>query len=76
MKLVPRITAKKCAPAHLLKRMPVIHCLAADRPGAAVNNPRQVAPYHYSQRFGPLPPCFSLDSPTGRTATVWFPIPR
>src|SRR5439155_23835599 len=29
------------------------------RPGVAVNNPRQVAPYHYSQRFGPLPPCFA-----------------
>jgi chorismate lyase/3-hydroxybenzoate synthase len=37
----------------------VIHCLAADAPGHAVNNPRQVAPYHYSQRFGPLPPCFA-----------------
>jgi len=37
----------------------VIHCLATDAPGVAVNNPRQVAPYHYSQRFGPLPPCFA-----------------
>jgi chorismate lyase/3-hydroxybenzoate synthase len=37
----------------------VIHCLAAREPGVAVNNPRQVAPYHYSQRFGPLPPCFA-----------------
>jgi chorismate lyase / 3-hydroxybenzoate synthase len=37
----------------------VVHCLAGDEPGAAVNNPRQVAPYHYSQRFGPLPPCFA-----------------
>jgi chorismate lyase/3-hydroxybenzoate synthase len=37
----------------------VIHCLAADSPGSALNNPRQVAPYHYSQRFGPLPPCFA-----------------
>ena len=37
----------------------VIHCLAADAPGQAINNPRQVAPYHYSQRFGPLPPCFA-----------------
>jgi chorismate lyase/3-hydroxybenzoate synthase len=33
--------------------------LATDAAGAAVNNPRQVAPYHYSQRFGPLPPCFA-----------------
>ena len=37
----------------------VVHCLATDAAGAAVNNPRQVAPYHYSQRFGPLPPCFA-----------------
>jgi chorismate lyase/3-hydroxybenzoate synthase len=33
--------------------------LRPDAAGAAVNNPRQVAPYHYSQRFGPLPPCFA-----------------
>lgn len=37
----------------------VVHCLATDAVGSAVNNPRQVAPYHYSQRFGPLPPCFA-----------------
>jgi chorismate lyase/3-hydroxybenzoate synthase len=37
----------------------IVHCLATDAAGAAVNNPRQVAPYHYSQRFGPLPPCFA-----------------
>jgi chorismate lyase / 3-hydroxybenzoate synthase len=37
----------------------VIHCLSATKTGHAVANPRQVAPYHYSQRFGPLPPCFA-----------------
>jgi chorismate lyase/3-hydroxybenzoate synthase len=37
----------------------VVHCLTTDSAGTAVNNPRQVAPYHYSQRFGPLPPCFA-----------------
>jgi enamine deaminase RidA (YjgF/YER057c/UK114 family) len=37
----------------------VIHCLAAERPGLAIANPRQVQPFHYSQRFGPLPPCFA-----------------
>lgn len=37
----------------------VIHCLAATRPGRAVQNPRQVAPYDYSARFGPRPPCFA-----------------
>lgn len=37
----------------------VIHCLAADEPGRAVDNPRQVPPHRYSRRFGPLPPCFA-----------------
>jgi chorismate lyase/3-hydroxybenzoate synthase len=37
----------------------LIHCLATDARGIPINNPRQVAPYHYSQRFGPLPPCFA-----------------
>jgi chorismate lyase/3-hydroxybenzoate synthase len=37
----------------------IVHCLAMARPGAAVENPRQVAPYHYSKRFGPLPPAFA-----------------
>lgn len=37
----------------------VIHCLSADRPGEPLNNPRQVAPYHYSKRFGSSPPCFA-----------------
>lgn len=37
----------------------VIHCLASDRPGRAVDNPRQTAPYRYSRKYGPLPPCFA-----------------
>ncbi|HTL30924.1 MAG TPA: hypothetical protein VL282_16960 [Tepidisphaeraceae bacterium] len=37
----------------------VVHCLAMQQPGKAVDNPRQVAPYHYSRRFGPLPPAFA-----------------
>jgi chorismate lyase/3-hydroxybenzoate synthase len=36
-----------------------IFCLCADKPSTPLNNPRQVAPYHYSKRFGPLPPCFA-----------------
>jgi chorismate lyase/3-hydroxybenzoate synthase len=37
----------------------VLHCLAADEPGLPVENPRQVSAYHYSRRFGPMPPCFA-----------------
>ena len=37
----------------------VIHCLADGRPGTPVENPRQRAAYRYSQRYGPLPPCFA-----------------
>ena len=37
----------------------IIHCLASDRPGRAVDNPRQIKPYRYSQKYGPLPPCFA-----------------
>jgi chorismate lyase/3-hydroxybenzoate synthase len=37
----------------------VLHCLAADEPGMPVENPRQVPAYHYSRRFGPMPPCFA-----------------
>ncbi|HEV2846092.1 MAG TPA: hypothetical protein VG477_14655 [Thermoanaerobaculia bacterium] len=37
----------------------VVHCLAAEEPGRAVDNPRQVPPHRYSRRFGPLPPCFA-----------------
>lgn len=37
----------------------VVHVLAADQPGKAVENPRQVPSYRYSRRFGPRPPCFA-----------------
>jgi hypothetical protein len=36
-----------------------IICLAYDTPGEPVDNPRQIKPYHYSARYGPLPPCFA-----------------
>ena len=37
----------------------VIHALATDAPGVAVENPRQIPAYRYSRRFGPRPPCFA-----------------
>ena len=36
-----------------------LYCLSADHPGLPIENLRQVSAYHYSQRFGPLPPCFA-----------------
>ncbi len=40
----------------------VIHCLAAASPPEPVENPRQRSPWLYSDRYGPLPPCFSRAS--------------
>jgi enamine deaminase RidA (YjgF/YER057c/UK114 family) len=37
----------------------VLHCLSSSQPGQAVHNPRQIAPYRYSRKYGPLPPCFA-----------------
>lgn len=37
----------------------VIHCLALDRPGIAMENPRQIPAFRYSARYGLLPPCFA-----------------
>jgi chorismate lyase/3-hydroxybenzoate synthase len=37
----------------------VLHALAAEESGTPVENPRQVSAYHYSRRFGPMPPCFA-----------------
>ncbi|MDY7093725.1 MAG: hypothetical protein SX243_12205 [Acidobacteriota bacterium] len=34
-------------------------CLSTDHPGTPVENPRQVASYRYSERWGTLPPCFA-----------------
>jgi chorismate lyase/3-hydroxybenzoate synthase len=36
-----------------------IHCLAFDHPCQAIENPRQIPAFRYSQRYGPLPPCFA-----------------
>ena len=43
----------------------VVHLLAADAPGRAVENPRQVPSYKYSRRFGPRPPCFARATTVG-----------
>ena len=41
----------------------VIYCLASDTRGTPVENPRQKPAYKYSQRYGPMPPCFSRTDP-------------
>ena len=52
----------------------VVHVLASDAPGTAVENPRQIPSYKYSRRFGPRPPCFaratSVRWQEGAAATV------
>lgn len=46
----------------------VIHCLTTVEPGVPVENPRQVAAYCYSRRYGPLPPCFARATRVGDRA--------
>lgn len=52
----------------------VIHGLARAVPGIQVHNPRQQPPFRYSNRFGPLPPCFAratlVQEPRGRLLLV------
>jgi chorismate lyase/3-hydroxybenzoate synthase len=36
-----------------------IHCLTFERPGIALENPRQVPAFQYSTAYGPQPPCFA-----------------
>lgn len=37
----------------------VVQALAGERLGQGLENPRQQAAYRYSNRYGPLPPCFA-----------------
>jgi enamine deaminase RidA (YjgF/YER057c/UK114 family) len=48
----------------------VIHALATDAPGVAVENPRQIPAYRYSRRFGPRPPCFARATVIGTAAPL------
>lgn len=51
----------------------VIDCLASATGGTAVENPRQITSWQYSQRYGPKPPCFARGTTTvidGRRALL------
>jgi enamine deaminase RidA (YjgF/YER057c/UK114 family) len=37
----------------------VIDCVASEYGGTPIENPRQIASWRYSPRFGPKPPCFA-----------------
>ena len=37
----------------------VIDCLSSDTAGSPIENPRQIASWRYSRRYGPRPPCFA-----------------
>jgi chorismate lyase/3-hydroxybenzoate synthase len=51
----------------------VLYAIASGAPGRPIENPRQVSAYHYSRRFGPMPPCFAratmIEAP-GRDAAL------
>ncbi len=47
-------TAVGAADEHL-----TLHILSSSEPAQPIANPRQTAPHHYSERYGPLPPVFA-----------------
>lgn len=47
-----------------------VHVLANMTPGVPVNNPRQVAPYCYSERYGFRPPCFARATRVGSALLI------
>jgi hypothetical protein len=50
----------------------IVHALATVAPGRAVENPRQVAAYRYSVRYGPLPPCFARATVVPAAGRHWL----
>lgn len=52
-----QIPTASCVGHHSLTL--AIHILGAKSAGIAIENPRQVPAFAYSQKFGPRPPCFS-----------------
>ena len=54
---LPHCTPAATAVGHLGEHLQV-HLLASDKPGQAMENPRQTPAYRYSPRYGPCPPVF------------------
>ena len=50
----------------------MIHGLASRGPSSPVENPRQVPAYRYSEKYGPLPPCFSRATRVETSRGKWL----
>ncbi len=49
----------------------VVHVLAGRAPAIPIENPRQIPPYCYSRRYGPVAPCFSRASLLEQEPPAW-----
>lgn len=50
----------------------MVHGLASSNPSLPVENPRQVPAYRYSEKYGPLPPCFSRATRVETSRGTWL----
>jgi chorismate lyase/3-hydroxybenzoate synthase len=50
----------------------MIHGLASSDPSAPLENPRQVPAYRYSEKYGPLPPCFARATRVETSRGTWL----
>ena len=50
----------------------IIHGLASNDPSSPVENPRQVPAYRYSEKYGPLPPCFARATRVDASRGPWL----
>jgi chorismate lyase / 3-hydroxybenzoate synthase len=50
----------------------MIHGLASNDPSSPVENPRQVPAYRYSEKYGPLPPCFARATRVETSRGPWL----
>jgi chorismate lyase/3-hydroxybenzoate synthase len=50
----------------------MVYGLASSNPSVPVENPRQVPAYRYSEKYGPLPPCFARATRVGTSRGTWL----